>query len=905
MKNASERSNDLCVGIDLGTTNSAIATINEKLNGNIVSSVIEIQRLTANQSNEERKKTLPSVVYYSSKKNFAPIVGDFAKKQYSLRPYLVAKSIKSQMGKATVEGLSNDVPDKTPPEIASRILKHILARASKTYGPITDAVITVPANFDSAMCKATIQAAELAGIKVKNNDGSQKAILLSEPNAVIYNLINEIRNGEISNNILDLSEKKIVLVFDIGGGTLDITMHEIKRREDNNEVIKIKEIATNRYTLLGGDDFDQKIAEAMYERYKKQCMNDKNILVTDKKKLISKIEEEKDNIYAILKAKAEQLKIDLGIQKNNYISEWDDDNDILDISTKIEAIGYHYNDIFTKKEIEDILISFMAPDLVFDDYKRIDEISDTKNIIYPILDVLNKAEKVLGKGNVVVDKVIMNGGMSEFYMIEDRLKQFFGFELCTVLDPDTAVAKGAAIYHYYLKKDARLQDDMKIIGKEQEIKNPIDIIELERSVSDSLYIGTKNGVKTEIIPTGVKLPYTSEVISGFKMEPGEKESSILIKCKNIDNSDRIIANAKLSLKHNYEDGAFLFFKIQMDTNKVISMIVWTSTDYLGNYKVEEQYLDIIIDTKESTVKNRILPPRGSVLQPNVEIQTIMKLYNNIEDKKNMKKAKESMEVLKLKKKINILSDNICSAGNKQDFADTILYEIENTTIDEIIWRLFYIARKIGNTWTDSQKKKLAVLCKDYIKLSEFEGLSINKIRKDTTIQAILTLSICGTNEQIQELNALHNLPMYLPYCLYTYAKTNNHLEFLAETLNQKNKDFKDNILSYLYVLRVTLKECEKDIISQNTKYDLINWLCDIIKNKEYNVLEDSILTLAFVCEQKHNMKQNVIDNVINTIKEVEEKNEKIKKSKIISLKIINGEILNEREEKFVSIKLNL
>ena len=61
-----------------------------------------------------------------------------------------------------------------------------------------------------------------------------------------------------------------MLVFDLGGGTLDITMHEIKRREDNKEILKVDEIATNRYTLLGGDDFDEVIAGAMYERYLKQ-----------------------------------------------------------------------------------------------------------------------------------------------------------------------------------------------------------------------------------------------------------------------------------------------------------------------------------------------------------------------------------------------------------------------------------------------------------------------------------------------------------------------------------------------------------------------------------------------------------------------------------------------------------
>ena len=234
--NAAEH-NDLCVGIDLGTTNSVLATINEKLNGDIVSKVVEIPRAVDmyNAMSGEakltkmKKPTLPSCIYYRQENDYEPLVGDFAKVQYPLRSHLVARSIKSQMGSPLVEGLSCDIPDKTPAQISAQILKHMLEEASKVYRcKITDAVITVPANFDSAMCKATRDAAELAGIQVKNEDGSERPVLLSEPNAVIYDLINQIRNGEISSRILDLSEKRKVLVFDFGGGTLDITMHEIK-----------------------------------------------------------------------------------------------------------------------------------------------------------------------------------------------------------------------------------------------------------------------------------------------------------------------------------------------------------------------------------------------------------------------------------------------------------------------------------------------------------------------------------------------------------------------------------------------------------------------------------------------------------------------------------------------------
>ena len=271
-----EEHNDLCVGIDLGTTNSVLATVNIRPNGNIVSKVVDLDRAVdmynAGQGAKftlKKNPILPSCVYYNDEKNYQPIVGDFAKGRYALRPYLVAKSIKSQMGNAYAEGLSSNIPDKTPAQVSARILEHMLRNAAKTYHleKIDDAIITVPANFDFIMRQATLKAAELAGIKIRKADGSPRQILLSEPRAVIYDFINQVRNGEIAAQILDLSAKKNVMVFDLGGGTLDITLHEISRRPDAPEILKVQDISTNRYTLLGGDDFDLCLAKIMFEHY--------------------------------------------------------------------------------------------------------------------------------------------------------------------------------------------------------------------------------------------------------------------------------------------------------------------------------------------------------------------------------------------------------------------------------------------------------------------------------------------------------------------------------------------------------------------------------------------------------------------------------------------------------------
>ena len=228
----------------------------------------EINSLTGRPT-RSTNTLLPSCVYYRQERDgeYTPIVGDYAKRQYALKPWLVSRSVKSQMGEDKVTGLQEEIPDKTPEEVSARILKHLISDAEEHFMcKINDAVITVPASFNPAMREATLRAAEIAGINVRKEDGTYDDMLLSEPEAVMYDLINQIQEGSFDANI-DFSEKKKVLVFDIGGGTLDITIHEVFRDSENPEVLNISPIAINRYTKIGGDDFDNLIADEMYNRY--------------------------------------------------------------------------------------------------------------------------------------------------------------------------------------------------------------------------------------------------------------------------------------------------------------------------------------------------------------------------------------------------------------------------------------------------------------------------------------------------------------------------------------------------------------------------------------------------------------------------------------------------------------
>lgn len=930
--------NDLCVGIDLGTTNSVLATINEKPNGDVVSKVVEISRAVDmyNTVSGEAKlttmkrPTLPSCIYYRQEKNYEPLVGDFAKMQYPLRPHLVAKSIKSQMGRPVAEGLSADILDKTPAQISSRILRHLLREASKVYRcEITDAVITVPANFDSAMCKATRDAAELAGIKVKNADGSERPVLLSEPNAVIYDLINQIHNGEISSRILDLSSKKRVLVFDLGGGTLDITMHEIKRREDNNDVLKVDEIATNRYTLLGGDDFDNEIAKAMYERYLKQYASHPDV--------VAKLRKDEKVIMPQLRVYAEHLKLDLNERcGDHYDSGWDDPDDEIEIPTggNMGGIGYSYDDTFSKEEVEGILSCFMAPGLYYDDYKRIDRITDTRNIIYPILDVLKKASSKLGTEDVSVDAVIVNGGMSKFYMITDRLKVFFGFDPIVALDPDQAVARGAAVYHYFLHKYEEMQDDMRMLGETfkhdvnglAEGSNPPKAAAAKQDapymaiqwgsniLNDCLYLGVKNGAVHEIIPTGAELPYTSATMTGFKVEPGQNMIAIPIKSQNLDGSYRIIASGNISFKKKYHNGAYVAFTIHMSSNKVITMKAWTSNDIAGCDKIEEGYAEIAIDNNEySKAKDKIMAPSGSNLQPKEEVNNMLQLCQNYE------KCRNKLEKINIAKRISFCVSSICNAGNKGDFAPVILDALQSAKSEEARLRLFTIARKIGASWNDSDKRRLAQACLSQIS-TELTGFSFNGGPKiSTNIQAIYTMSICAGMDQLSKLAALHGNTRYLQACLYTHAKTRSDLQWLQDEFEgdakKSLKKIGNNIQFSSYAIGVAFRKdgLSIPILSPETEEKLVKLICKVITagNLSDEELTCCILALGWICDQREktsDLERGQITEVLAVLQNLEDYYPvltvlKQEKPRGVATKMVNGDSLNVDEEQFLLTKL--
>ncbi|MBQ6773057.1 MAG: Hsp70 family protein [Synergistaceae bacterium] len=472
-------SRNLYFGIDLGTTNS-VAAWGQVKDGKFITKVVELRILDENK-NPQKNVILPSCVYY--KPGEPPIVGAYAKRMLKTQSRRVIKSAKSFMG--TGKKFIIDDKEITPVEVSSLILKQIAVSSREfNLGVIPDdAVITVPASFDFDQRADTNEAAKLAGFKVTEDDGSPRNILLPEPAAALYDFLNRQDNGDIP-EALDLSKPKIILVFDIGGGTLDISLHEVRRNENNVMPYDIRHYSISTHTLMGGDKFDALLQEFLITRLSKKI------------DIASLGEVRANSFMSEILDVAEYAKKDLNSMVETYRMQGRDDYENILCPVVLQNIAATDCDLaydLRPEEYRQIMRPYLAPDLSIDSLANLDALSNrTENIIYPILDVLDKARKIIGSVPKI-DAVLMNGGMSKLFAVRERIRDFFGFEPLEVGDPDLAVARGASVYHYWRHQGA----------KTPEIQN------------DDVGIALQGGTLRKLILAGTTLPFTTEVLEGF------------------------------------------------------------------------------------------------------------------------------------------------------------------------------------------------------------------------------------------------------------------------------------------------------------------------------------------------------------------------------------------------------
>jgi len=388
------------VGIDLGTTNSVV-------------SVLEAGEPVV-IPNSEGSRTTPSVVAFS--KAGEVLVGEVAKRQAITNPDRTFRSVKRHMG---TNWRSEDIDGKqySPQEISARTLMKLKRDAEAYLGDtVTQAVITVPAYFDDAQRTATKEAGQIAGLEVLR--------IINEPTAAA--LAYGLDKGD---------EDETILVFDLGGGTFDVSVLEI-----GDGVFEVK--STHGDTVLGGDDWDQRVIDWLVNQFKSahgvDLANDR--MATQR-----------------LKEAAEKAKIELSQVQQTQIN--------LPFITATPEGPLHLDETLTRAKFQD-----MTADLI-------------ERCRIPFEQAIKDAGLTKGQ----IHHVIMVGGSTRMPAVQDLVMSLTGKELNKTVNPDEVVAIGAAVQAGVLKGDVK------------------DVLLLDVTPL-SLGIETKGGVMTKLIERNTTIP---------------------------------------------------------------------------------------------------------------------------------------------------------------------------------------------------------------------------------------------------------------------------------------------------------------------------------------------------------------------------------------------------------------
>src|ERR671921_2581208 len=421
------------IGIDLGTTNSCVAVLE---GGDPV--VI---------TSSEGERTTPSVVAFD-KRSGERLVGQLARRQAVTNPERTIYSIKRFMGRRfrdveaearrvgyeVKSGSGGDVrvqiddKDYSPPEIYAMILQKIKRDAEEYLGEeVTEAVITVPAYFEDSQRQATKDAGRIAGLDVKR--------IINEPTAAAL-AFGLDKHGK--------GDRKIA-VYDLGGGTFDISIIEIADVEGEKQ---FEVLSTNGDTFLGGEDFDQRLIDYVVSEFRKEQGVDlsKDVLALQR-----------------LKEAAEKAKIELSSSQQTEIN--------LPYITADQSGPKHLAIKVTRAKFESLV----------------------EDLIERTIEPCRIAVKDAGVKLSDIDDVILVGGQTRMPKVQDKVKEFFGKEPRKDVNPDEAVAVGAAIQGGVLKGDVK------------------DVLLLDVTPL-SLGIETLGGVMTKLIQRNTTVPTKAQQV---------------------------------------------------------------------------------------------------------------------------------------------------------------------------------------------------------------------------------------------------------------------------------------------------------------------------------------------------------------------------------------------------------
>lgn len=518
------------IGIDLGTTNTVVSTGRRSISGGVEVLTEKLPQLSEDGRKLVQDTLLPSFLYVDEDEHNVGIIAKAMKTQFKNN---VVSSSKNFIGhrdyKWEIEG-----KEYTPELVASYFLSAIRNFLKDKYGDeeqLESAVITVPASFDIDQRNSTRTAAKLAGF-----DG--EITLISEPTSAILDFINEQSKLCDEDKFIDLSDYKKVLVFDLGGGTCDVAILEIKVV---GKEVYVEEIGVSPHTLIGGTNFDAYAVDGIIRDFEKE----NNIKLGE---ILSK--EELSDLKAKLLITMEDMKVYFSSRytmKNPSNEEMDKVIESINLNVTepgvINGKPFKYN--LTMKRYNEYIRPLLSPE------------NKKENIIKPIKETLSKCNVYVSD----IDYIFCVGGMTRYPMVWNTITEFFGKEPLKFSDTMESVSRGASIYHHY-----------------DVVERKKDII-VTPKLPETVFLNVKNGFPIPIIEANTKAGTPILIEDVLKVT---SETELLLELFSgrsaFDPNLKKQESIRLEFPHAIKPGSSIVLKLEYTSNSILIFEAWLKDD---------------------------------------------------------------------------------------------------------------------------------------------------------------------------------------------------------------------------------------------------------------------------------------------------------------------------------------